>query len=519
MTNRKVVSLVTGVLILSVLLPVVLSVWLAHYQAEKTFIHDLNAYSERVITRTQKVADQARKALATIGQFQGTPCSPPHLQAMRQLSYTFRDVQEVLWLEGRRPICSSLESNNTGVEFPATDMRTHDGYRVWLTSENDLGIQHYMAAIASGPYMVMIDPVSFVDVVPFNGWSINAALIVSRTGQVIARNHPFDISLWQQSRAEGSSTFEHNGMVYDRRDYPDLGVSLLVWASTRPLDVSWHRQLQIWLPVGILMSLLGAALILRMLRRLQSPYHRMLDAINAGDIQVFYQPIVDLENGKIVGAEALARWPQTDGSWLSPDIFIPLAEQTGLITRLTTHVVEKCFADLGAWLHAHPDQHISINLCAADLGSASLRQVLEARLQRWHVAPSQVALELTERSFVDPQRSGAALSHYRQAGHPLYIDDFGTGYSSLSYLQDLDVDIIKIDKSFVDALEYKPVTPHIIEMAKTLHLSMVAEGVETEAQREWLQQHGVQYAQGWLYSKALPPADFIAWADSNLSYP
>ena len=116
----------------------------------------------------------------------------------------------------------------------------------------------------------------------------------------------------------------------------------------------------------------------------------------------------------------------------------------------------------------------------------------------------QIALELTEREFADPKNSAPFIAKYRQAGHSIYIDDFGTGYSSLSYLQDLDVDILKIDKSFVDALEYNNVTPHIIEIAKALKLEMVAEGIETENQETWLRKHGVQYGQGWLYSKALP---------------
>jgi predicted signal transduction protein with EAL and GGDEF domain len=100
--------------------------------------------------------------------------------------------------------------------------------------------------------------------------------------------------------------------------------------------------------------------------------------------------------------------------------------------------------------------------------------------------PRQIALELTERGFADPKISAPAIAAFRRSGHPVYIDDFGTGYSSLSYLQDLDVDTLKIDKSFVDALEYKNVTPHIIEMAKSLKLAMVAEGVETAGQLAWL---------------------------------
>lgn len=137
-------------------------------------------------------------------------------------------------------------------------------------------------------------------------------------------------------------------------------------------------------------------------------------------------------------------------------------------------------------------------------------------LNRSQISPSQIALELTEREFADPKTSAPVIARYRKAGHAIYLDDFGTGYSSLCYLQNLDVDILKIDKSFVDALAYKNVTPHIIEMAKTLKLKMVAEGIETTHQEDWLRQHGVQYGQGWLYSKALPAAEFILWAEKRI---
>lgn len=516
MTSKKMVSLVVGVLILSVLIPVTLSVWLAHYQAEKEFTRDLNAYGERVITRAQQVVRQAKTALTEMDIYQGSPCSEAHLQAMRRVSYIHRDVQEVLWLEGLKPVCSSMESKSSEMAFPPSDRRTPDGYRVWLTDNNDLGIPHHMVALASQHHMVMIDPASFVDVVPFAPWAINTALIGSRSGGLIASSAPFDLNLWQQARSAGKTTFAHSGMLYNLRDYPDIGISQVVWASSEPLTAKWHQQLLLWLPLGLLMSLLSAFLILRLIRRLNSPYHQMLDAINNRSIEVYYQPIVSLQSGKIVGAEALARWPQPDGTFLSPDIFVPLAEQTGLITRLTSLIVERVFEDLGPWLKQHPEQHISINLDPDDLTSTTLPLLLSHQLQRWGVSPSQIALELTERSFIDPKRSSTALNQFRNAGHAMYIDDFGTGYSSLSYLQNLDVDIIKIDKSFVDALEFKNVTPHIIEMAKALHLAMVAEGIETDEQRVWLTQHGVQFGQGWLYSKALPKAAFIEWAQQNM---
>ncbi|VFS90132.1 phage resistance protein [Kluyvera cryocrescens] len=138
------------------------------------------------------------------------------------------------------------------------------------------------------------------------------------------------------------------------RHYPELQVSILTWSSTLPLSERLHHQLLIWMPAGILISLLASWLIIRVLRRLQSPHQQMRDALNNAEISVNYQPIVSLTDGRVVGCEALARWKQADGSYLSPDIFIPLAEESGLITRLTENVVKRVFRDLGKWLHLHP---------------------------------------------------------------------------------------------------------------------------------------------------------------------
>jgi sensor c-di-GMP phosphodiesterase-like protein len=517
--TRHLVSLVTAVLVLSVFLPILLSVWLANRQANEDFIQELDSYTARVLMRTNLVTQQAKEALVQANKFTGPACSKAHLRSMRQISYIYRYVQEVVWTENNMPQCSSLEHHSQDITFPPPDRITPDGYNAWLTQKNDLGMPHFMTALGSGNYMVMIDPASLIDVLPAGANEIEAALIGSKSQRVIASTKPVDMTVWRQMTQEKLPTLENKSSLYNLREYPDLGLAILTWSSITPLKVQWHHQLLVWMPIGILVSLLTCFFIVRLLRRLQSPHHRMLDAINANDISVHYQPIVSLASGKIVGAEALARWQQQDGSWLSPEIFIPLAEQTGLITKLTERIIANVFQDLGKWLQQHPDFHVSINLSVEDLLSPSLESTICKQLNHWQVAPSQIALELTERGFADPKATLPVLTHYRQNGHAIYIDDFGTGYSSLSYLQDLDVDTLKIDKSFVDALEYKQVTPHIIEMAKSLKLAMVAEGVETTAQRDWLRAHGVQYGQGWLYSKALPKAEFILWAEKNLRTP
>ncbi|CAM4346645.1 MULTISPECIES: EAL domain-containing protein [Lelliottia] len=516
MTTRHLVSLVTGVLIIAVLIPICLSVWLAHRQAEDTFVEALDRYSERVLIRAERVVGQGKMALNQLNEFQDVPCSHEHLLQMRRVAYSLRYVQEVMYVDDQKPVCSSLEQVSNAARFPPPARVTVDGYSAWLTQQNDLGFKRFMLVLGKGHYMVVIDPASLIDVIPFGTWPIEAALVGEDSNVVFASSNPLKLDVWRQLHDERLTQLQHKGSMYVVKNVPELRYAVVTWASLEPLKESWHRQLLFWLPFGALISIMAAAFIMRVLRRLQSPRYRLLDAINARELVVHYQPIVALDSGKITGAEALVRWPQPDGSMLSPNIFIPLAEQTGLTTRLTRLVVEKVFEDMGEWLRHYPDQHISINLSPADLFCDELPSLLSRLLNHWKIKPQQIALELTERGFADPKISAPAVASLRRSGHPVYIDDFGTGYSSLSYLQDLDVDTLKIDKSFVDALEYKNVTPHIIEMAKSLNMAMVAEGIETEGQLEWLRRHGVQYGQGWLYSKALSKVEFIMWAEINL---
>ena len=465
MTTRHLVSVVTCMLVISVLIPVCLSVWLAHRHAQEQFIEDLDNYSSRVQIRTDKVISQAKSALAEMQKFKGIPCSREHAMAMRRSSFSWRYVQEVIYVDDLQPRCSSLEQESHAPPFPPAMKITADGYRGWVTSQNDLGLDRYMVAFGTHSYIVMIDPASLIDVIPFGSWPIDVALVGTLRDVVFASSSKLDMQVFNNMQRSGSTHFQHDGSMYNVHNVPELGFSIVVWASLQPLQEIWHHQLIFWLPFGVLFSLLTAWFVLRILRRLQSPRYRLLDAINAREIQVHFQPIVTLNSGRVTGAEALARWPQTDGSYLSPDIFVSLAEQTGLTNQLTTLIIEKVFEDLGEWLRQHPDQHISINLAPADLLSGELPPLLSRLLNHWQLPPSQIALELTERGFTDPAVCAPAIAGLRRAGHSVYIDDFGTGYSSLSYLQDLDVDTLKIDKSFVDALEYKNVTPHIIEMA------------------------------------------------------
>jgi len=225
-----------------------------------------------------------------------------------------------------------------------------------------------------------------------------------------------------------------------------------------------------------------------------------------------YQPIIDIKNNQCVGAEALLRWPGFEGQVMSPAEFIPLAEKEGLIEHVTDYVVEEVFTDLGEFLAAHPQLYISINLSASDFHSSRLIALISDKAQKYSVLAQQIKIEVTERGFIDVPKTTPVIQAFRQAGYEVAIDDFGTGYSNLHNLYSLNVDILKIDKSFIDNLSTNNlIAEHIVEMAQSLRLKTIAEGVETAEQVSWLLKRGVQYCQGWHFAKAMPPHEFILW--------
>ena len=249
--------------------------------------------------------------------------------------------------------------------------------------------------------------------------------------------------------------------------------------------------------------------------RLNASRARLKEAIRMRQLVMWYQPIVRLEDECVMGAEALVRWPQADGRILPPDSFIPFARETHLLTNMTRRLIEQVFDDLGVWLCQHPQQYVSLNIEPDDLQTIELLTHLSALCKEYRVRPQQIVLEITESSMIDPQAVAAMVARYRQAGHAIYLDDFGSGYANLNYLQAMTFDMLKIDKTLIDPLPGKSLLPQIIALARSLYLEPLAEGVETQAQAEWLKAHGVKYVQGWFYSKALPGRAFMRWCEAR----
>lgn len=235
-------------------------------------------------------------------------------------------------------------------------------------------------------------------------------------------------------------------------------------------------------------------------------------ALEQGDqLEVHYQPQVDLQSGQCLGLEALARWKHPDEGWISPGRFIPVAEQSGLIHKLGEWVLETACLQARQWLDNGWDfGQIAINIASHQLNSNSLTDQIERVLYKSGLPPNRLELELTESSLLEPSPSVfKTLESLRDMGIHIAIDDFGTGYSSLGYLKDLPVDRLKIDRSFVDGLpedeKARALVGTVMTLGSELGFQVLAEGIETPAQRQDLIQAGCLVGQGYLFAKPLAP--------------
>jgi len=231
------------------------------------------------------------------------------------------------------------------------------------------------------------------------------------------------------------------------------------------------------------------------------------NALDSGGLRVVYQPQVDLASGRITGVEALARWPHPKLGFVGPDTFIPLAEETGLIVALDDWVLRTACAQGKAWADGGlPPIRVAVNLSGRAFRRTHVVERVAEALERTGFAPDQLELEVTESMAVDQGSDTRPVFQDLEAlGVKLAIDDFGTGYSALSRLQGFPFHRLKIDRSFVSTIERStddaPIVAAMIAMAHALKLDVVAEGVETEVQRAFLDRHGCDIAQGYLFSR------------------
>ena len=248
-------------------------------------------------------------------------------------------------------------------------------------------------------------------------------------------------------------------------------------------------------------------------------------AIDRGELRLFYQPVLDLATGAVVGAEALVRWQHPERGLLGPDKFLGLAEESGLIVPLGAWVVHEACIRLADWQRRDPGRpmRLQVNLGARELTHPDAVTTVLGAMRRCGVSPGSLCIEVTEgTAMVDGDSGFQALRELSGEGLPVAIDDFGTGYSCLDQLRRMPVDIVKIDRCFVsnmvDSHTDRELVGAMIGMARALDMAVVAEGIETEEQAQILRDLGADFAQGFLFARPLPPEELDDMLAAGVSF-
>lgn len=501
-------------LITVVLLPVMLALWFAQIRAAAETHAQLRTFAHLVLARTEHVIHQADLARDAAEQYRGDICTPQHQQHMMNIIRGRLYVADLIYAQGNQFLCSTSVRPDTPWVMPEANYRRKPDIAIYYYRNTPFYPGYNMTYMQRGQYVVVINPLSYGEVIT-DDVSLAFGVYDTKTNAFFSGSENANLASFKSLIRDSDYAFERHGRFYTIALAPRRPVAIIVSSSNARYYQNFRHHATLTLPLGLICSMLILLVWSRTQQRFNAPKRLLMRALTRRQLCLHYQPIIDIRTHQCVGAEALLRWPGFDGPVMSPAEFIPLAEKEGFIEQVTDYVVECVFADLGVFLQNHPQLSISINLSASDFHSSRLISFISEKARQYQVRAQQIKIEVTERGFIDVPKTTPVIQAFRQAGYEVAIDDFGTGYSNLHNLYALNVDILKIDKSFVDTLTTNStshlIVEHIIEMAQSLQLKTIAEGVETQEQVAWLLKRGVQYCQGWYFARAMPPQAFIQW--------
>lgn len=484
---------------------------LVKHALQQSESEQMNARGERFLDRLEQIFGQLREGVDQLVAQPSRRCDATMMAALNQVGFDYRFVFEAAFVEGSRS-CSSRPGRTAGDLTRAPDI-LGPTYSYWLNTSTEPNDNLAALMLGRGDFRVSTSRGHLTDVVDLSDNGSLLVLLDKGQRAVPVLGPP---QVWPPTRHWPPSSGEALTVTADRLIYrmstksPDYQLVLIT--PRLNLMARMNSPLLLLFPASLLIAAFVGWCVLVLVRQRRTLNGELQGALRRGEIRVLYQPIFDLSSRRCVGAEALVRWRRPDGTLTSPDLFIPLAENNGLIREITDFVLQQLLEQLGQVLRANPHLYISVNLAACDVIEPRIGEVVGQLLDLYRVSPCQIAFEVTERGLIDVVPARQNLQGLRELGHKVLIDDFGTGYCSLAYLQTLPVDCLKIDKAFIDALGHDAassgVAPHIIRMAHALDLKVIAEGIESEAQAQVLNGEGVNYGQGWLFAHALNARQF-----------
>lgn len=469
----------------------------------------LDDLTRLVLRRAELEVDFAIVALSELAEKGATDCSAGSLAAMRRQVYeksTIKDIR-IVDASGRARCAAFAET----LEFDTRPLEEIESFQS-RNSAIRLARLEQRSALAMGVLWEVVDDVSLVAVVNTD------ALLFAVLPRELREHGEVRLEL-----ADGSPVAQYLSAGDVTSDAPIVEVRAVSqrYPFTSCIGVaasafqSWDRGVErYFLAAGGMLGLAFGVLLAGAFIRRRAPMSELDHAIAAHEIRPYLQPIVSLKSGDIVGCEVLARWIRADGSLEPPQRFIRQAEDSGRIVPLTHQLVSEALGQLRLWMSVRQDFTVAFNIYPSHLMADDFVETFKELIDSAGVARSQVVIELTERQELhDLEAAARRIDELQQAGFKAAIDDAGTGHSGLSYMQRLGVDVVKIDKLFVDSIEHdhsaRVIVDMLVSLARKLGMRTVAEGVERPEQVAALKVCGVDEVQGFLIAPALPAIDFL----------
>jgi sensor c-di-GMP phosphodiesterase-like protein len=519
--NKRVLTGVTILLIvITAFVSIFLSLMIAQNQAISKETRRLREITSGVLMRMSSTREQFTNVVAHFAHVaEKDACAPQHIQKMQEFNISGFFLQAVAHVKDNRIVCSSISEVFDGIDL-GTPFRTEpDGTRLWANIKVADWQNHHLVVMERAGWAIVMVPSHAIEALGNSGVSVGIFGIQSH--KLYTARGEIASDWLQRYHGKQALTFidkERHMLVYMAPNQLNM-TGVVAAMPLKDINDDLVSFIQILIPLAMVVGISLGGIFIYMQRTRYSTKSAILRALANNEFYLEYQPIMNLQNKLCVGAEALIRWKTPDNNFISPDTFIPAAEASGVICQITQRVFELVAKDMHTALNMHKNFHVGINISSHDIRSGELLPMIEHLKKSTGAQGRQIVIEVTERGFLDDDEALTTIKNIRACGVMVAIDDFGTGYSSLSYLTKFQLDYLKIDKAFVDSVGTDAVTSHvafhIIEMAKTLQLDMVAEGVETEQQAQILRERGVKYVQGWLFSKSLKRKEFYSYLEKH----
>ena len=506
---------VSGALMVgAALVPVLLSLVLARHLALGDQAGRASFYADDVLRRSEDTAAQAASAFARLGELPPDGgCSQVARDLLREIDVDSSYLQMVGFVEGDTLVCSSYGNQTEPVPLGPVQHRYPSGLLLRQDVELPFAPGRHFIVTSNGRFAAVVHKALPVDTT-IRDHGVSVAVVTVQTPSIYATRGKFDPAWIPSSIAAGSKrTLRIGGYTVAQARAASLDIVAIASIGPDDYATTLERYAQLLVPVGLLFGMVFAWLVRRQARAQAGMAAGIRKALRDDQLFIVLQPIVSLASRRWMGAEVLLRWRHSDGRLVRPDLFIPVAEETGLIIEITARVFDKVEPVLAELHRRGSDVFLSVNLSPRDLLTDAALPRIRKLLERTGIPPVQLHVEVTERGFADTAAAREQVRRIRELGVRVSIDDFGTGYSSLSELVSFELDTLKIDKAFVDTIGSEAVTSqvafHIVEMARSLKLETVAEGIEHEYQAQTLDQWGVDSGQGWLFAKPMSVDEFL----------